>query len=152
MPLEPRDPAPTITAPNQDGKTVSPRYETVTVVYFYVEDHTPGCVTQAQQFCREWELYRTAGIELYGVSTDDVTTHREFANTNNIKYDILADPDGKICSAFEVDRDHADRPKRTTFVIDNGEIIRTYENVTPDGHARNLLLELHNDGVVKLDF
>lgn len=151
MALEPGDPAPEVSAPNQHGQTVSPDFENVTVVYFYVEDGTPGCETQTEQFEREADVYGEAGVSVYGVSTDDVESHREFADTQGIAFDLLADPDGELCNAFDVERDHGGRAERTTFVIDDGEIIRTYERVKPDGHARDLLFELYEDGTVELD-
>lgn len=152
MPLEPGDPAPDVTATDQHGESVTPDFEGTTVVYFYVEDGTPGCETQADQFGLEAETYEAAGVTVYGVSTDDVDSHREFAAEQGIEFDLLADPDGDLCEAFGVERDHAGRAERTTFVIDDGEVIRTYEGVSPDGHARDLLMELYDSGVVDLDF
>ena len=151
MPLEPGDPAPDITARNQHGETVSPDFERTTVVYFYVEDGTPGCETQADQFGLEAEVYEDAGVAVYGVSTDGVDSHREFAAERGIEYPLLADPDGDVCEAFGVDRDHSGRAERTTFVLDGGEVIRTYEGVSPDGHARDVLMDLYDSGVVDLD-
>jgi len=152
MPLEPGDPAPDVTATNQHGEAVTPDFEGTTVVYFYVEDGTPGCETQADQFDLEAESYEAADVAVYGVSTDDVESHREFAAERGIEFDLLADPDGELCEAFGVERDHAGRAERTTFVIDDGEVIRTYEGVSPDGHARDLLIDLHDAGVVELGF
>lgn len=151
MVLRSGDPAPSITAPNQHGETVQPDFTDVTVVYFYVEDGTPGCTTQAEQFMREIDMYRQAGVEIYGISTDSVADHREFATDHDIEYDLLADPDGTVCEAFDVERDHAGRPVRTTFVLADEQVIRTDEGVSPDGHARDLLLDLHADGIVNLD-
>ena len=152
MSLVPGDSAPTVTAPNQHGRAVSPSFEDVTVVYFYVEDGTPGCETQTKQFELEADSYEEAGVSVYGVSTDDVASHREFADEHDVTFDLLADPDGELCNAFGVERDHAGRAERTTFVIKDGEIVRTYEGVTPTGHARDLLIELDDDGIVELGF
>jgi peroxiredoxin Q/BCP len=152
MPLEPGDPAPDVTAANQHGESVSPGFETTTVVYFYVEDGTPGCATQTEQFGLEAEVYEDAGVPVYGVSTDDVDSHREFAAERDIGFDLLADPDGELCEAFGVERDHAGRAERTTFVLDGGEVVRTYEGVSPDGHARDVLMDLYDSGVVDPEF
>ncbi len=151
MALRPGDPAPEVSAPNQHGRPVNPDFEDVTVVYFYVEDGTPGCETQTLQFEREADVYGEAGVSVFGISTDSVESHHEFAETHGITFDLVADPDGELHDAFDVARDHAGRAERTTFVIENGEIIETYEGVNPDGHARDLLFELYEDGVVNLD-
>jgi peroxiredoxin Q/BCP len=151
MPLEPGDPAPAVTAVDQHGESVTPDFEGTAVIYFYVEDGTPGCATQADQFGLEADTYEAAGVTVYGVSTDGVESHREFAAERGIDFDLLADPEGELCEAFGVERDHAGRARRTTFVIDDGEVVRTVEGVSPDGHARDLLLELYDAGVVDLD-
>jgi peroxiredoxin Q/BCP len=151
MPLEPGDPAPAVTAVDQHGESVTPDFEGTAVIYFYVEDGTPGCATQADQFGLEADTYEAAGVTVYGVSTDGVDSHREFAAERGIDFDLLADPEGELCEAFGVERDHAGRARRTTFVIDDGEVVRTVEGVSPDGHARDLLLELYDAGVVDLD-
>lgn len=148
--LEAGDPAPDIEAPNQHGETVSPDFESPTVVYFYVEDGTPGCSTQADQFGREREAYEDAGVTVYGVSTDGVDSHHEFAESEGIDYDLLADPDGELCAAFGVPRDSQGRAERTTFVLADGEIQRVYDGVSADGHARDVLLDLLDDGIVSL--
>lgn len=147
--LEAGDPAPDVSAPNQHGETVSPSYEGVTVLYFYPEDETPGCTIEAQQFTTEAESYADAGVTVYGVSTDDVESHASFAESEGITFDLLADPDGEVCEAFGVPL-ITDRAKRTTFVVVDGEVERVYEGVNPDGHARDLLLDLMDDGVVSL--
>jgi peroxiredoxin Q/BCP len=147
--LEPGDPAPDVSAPNQHGDTVSPEWAGVTVVYFYPEDETPGCTVEAQQFTTEAESYADAGVSVYGVSTDDVESHADFAEKEGIEFDLLADPEGAVCEAFGVPR-ITGRAKRTTFVVVDGEIERVYEGVDPDGHARDLLLDLMDDGVVDL--
>lgn len=151
MALEPSDPVPEISARNQHGETVTPDFENVAVVYFYVEDGTPGCETQTEQFERESDIYEDAGVTVYGISTDGVESHRAFADAHGITFDLLADPDGELCEAFGVGRDHGGRAERTTFVIDGGETVRKYESVAPDGHAREVLLELYEDGIVELD-
>lgn len=152
MPLEPGADAPSVSAPNQDGNTVTPDFETITVVYFYPEDGTPGCTTQTEQFEREADMYEDVGMAIYGVSTDDVDSHREFADAHDITFDLLADTEGELCEAFGVERDHAGRAARTTFVLENNEVVIAEEGVNPDGHARDLLLELAEAGVVDLEF
>ena len=151
MPLRPGDPAPDVAAIDQHGETVSLDFGSPTVVYFYVEDGTPGCETQADQFGLESEVYEDAGVTVYGVSTDDVDSHRGFADERGIEYPLLADPDGEVCEAFGVERDRAGRAERTTFVLVDDEVIRAYEGVSPDGHAREVLMDLYDSGIVDLD-
>ena len=150
MTLEPGDPAPEVRAPNQDSDVVEPDWTGVSVVYFYPKDDTPGCTTEAEQFQTELESYRDADVTVYGVSVDDVDSHTDFAAEYGIEFDLLADPDEEVCEAFGVPR-ITGRAKRTTFVVVDRVIQAVYTGVDPDGHARNVLADLLETGVVSLD-
>lgn len=150
MPLEPGDPAPDVTAPNQHGRETTPSFDEPTVVYFYPADDTPGCTTEATEFGAELATYHDAGVAVYGVSVDDVDSHAAFAEKHDIEFDLLADPDGDVATAFDVDRRSSGVTERTTFVVVDGEIYDVYTGVDPDGHAREVLGDLLDDGVVEL--
>ncbi|EMA46947.1 peroxiredoxin [Halococcus saccharolyticus] len=150
MTLAAGDAAPDVTAFNQDGDRVAPAFDEPTVVYFYPRDDTPGCTIEANQFEQEYESYREAGVTVYGVSTDDVDSHRAFADQEDLDFDLLADPDGEVADAFGVDTSSG-AAARTTFVIDDGEIQRVYTGVDPDGHARTVLGDTLDAGLATLD-
>lgn len=150
MPLTAGDTAPEISLPNQHGETTVPDLSTPTVLYFYPEDGTPGCTTEAEQFSLESTSYEDAGVAVYGISTDDVDDHAAFAAEQDVDFDLLADPEGEVVDAYEVERDPSDRAMRTTFVVDDGEVQAVYEGVDPDGHARDVLLDMLDDGLVEL--
>ena len=143
------DDAPRIEATNQDGDSVTVKYEEPTVVYFYPRDDTPGCTMEAKSFNKEYDEYEAAGVRVYGVSTDDEESHCDFAEENDLSFDLLADPDAEIADDFGVPL-QGNMAKRNTFVVVDGEVVSVYENVSPDGHGRDLLLELIEDGVVEL--
>ena len=147
MPLEPGDGVPDIVADNQRGERVRPDFSTPTVVYFYPKDDTPGCTTEARQFEAESERYEQYDVSVYGISTDDVASHREFADSEDISFDLLADPDGNVAEAFgvELTDGHA---TRTTFVIAHNTVVGLYEGVHPDGHATDVLRDLGETGLL----
>lgn len=149
MPLSEGDPAPTVTARNQDGETVTPSFEEPTVVYFYPKDGTSGCTIEANQFQLELETYRDAGVDVYGVSTDDVDSHRDFCDQEGLEFDLLADPDAELAEAFDVELSRG-VTMRTTFLLADGEVKAAYEGVDPDGHAREILVDALEDGLVTL--
>ncbi|WP_115864756.1 peroxiredoxin [Halorussus litoreus] len=150
MTLEPGDPVPAVEAKNQRAEVVTPDFSEPTVLYFYPRDDTPGCTTEAEQFDRELESYRDAGVAVYGVSTDDVESHEAFADEYDLDFDLLADPEGEIADAFGVDTSRG-AAARTTFVLADGEVTAAYEGVDPDGHARDVLGDMLDDGLVALD-
>ena len=141
---------PQVTATNQAGDRVTLTFDEPTVLYFYPRDGTPGCTTEAEQFQAELDTYSEAGVAVYGVSTDDAGSHREFADEHDLGFDLLADPDGRIAEAFGVDvTDGA--AERTTFVCARGQVCGIYEGVRPDGHARNVLKDILDVGLASLD-
>jgi peroxiredoxin Q/BCP len=136
------DPAPAITAPNQHGETVSPDFSTPTVVYFYQQDGAPGCHVEAQQFQADMEAFETAGVTVYGVSTNSVEQHAEFAEELGLTFDLLSDPEGRVASAFGLDVvDEYNYIERNTFVLTNEKLtaIVDVDNINPDGHADEVL-------------
>ena len=151
MTLSVGDSAPVIEAENQTGEAITITYKSPTVVYFYPRDDTPGCTTEACEFDAELETYQDAGVEVYGVSTDDVDSHAEFADKHGIGFDLLADPAHEIAESFgvEIVRDSA---QRTTFVIVDGTVKAVYTGVKPDGHARDVLMDMLDEELVTLDW
>ena len=72
------------------------------VVYFYPRDFTPGCTTEADEFSKDYKKFQKAGIEIVGISKDDVTSHRKFCDKMNIPYILLADVETKVSKQFGV--------------------------------------------------
>lgn len=140
MALDPGDPAPDVTARNQDGDRVTPDFDAPTVVYFYPRDGTPGCSLEARQFEADIESFRDAGATVYGVSTDDVPAHRTFVDEEGLSFDLLADPDGEVADAFDLEVQN-DFVNRITFVLDDGEVVEVVDadDINPDGHAADVL-------------
>jgi len=153
MSLQEGDAAPSVSAENQHGDLVEPAFSEPTVVYFYPKDDTPGCSIEANQFQAELETYHEAGVEVYGVSLDDVDSHRAFADGEDLAFDLLADPDGDVAAAFDVELREIQGhtvTNRTTFVLADGEVAAVYEGVDPDGHAREVLQDVLDDGLATL--
>ena len=140
MPLQAENPAPDVTARNQDGEAVSPAFVEPTVVYFYPRDGTPGCTLEAREFEADIESFRRTGVTVYGVSTDDVDSHRAFADEEDLSFDLLADPDGTVADAFDVEL-QGDFVDRITFVLADGEVheVVDADTMKPEGHAADVL-------------
>ena len=150
MTLETGADAPTVEAENQREEVVTLDFSDPTVLYFYPRDDTPGCATEAEQFDAELESYHDAGVSVFGVSTDGVESHEEFAEKYELKFDLLADPEGEVADAFDVDTSRG-AAARTTFVLADGEVKAVYEGVDPDGHAREVLRDLLDEGLASLE-
>ena len=48
------------------------------VVYFLSKRFYTRCTTEADEFSKDYKKFQKAGIEIVGISKDDVTSHRNF--------------------------------------------------------------------------
>ncbi|ELZ04922.1 alkyl hydroperoxide reductase/ thiol specific antioxidant/ Mal allergen [Natrialba chahannaoensis JCM 10990] len=138
--LDSGDTAPEVSAINQDGKRVTLEFSRPTVLYFYPKDESPGCTIETRQFNEALDAYDDAGIEVFGVSTDDVESHSQFCSRYDLEFDLLADPTAAVANAFGVDTTDG-TADRVTFVLTDGRVEHVYRNVEPNGHAREVLMD-----------
>lgn len=109
------------------------------VVYFYPKDDTPGCTVEAQEIRDLYEPLKQSGAVVIGVSTDPPDAHRAFAEKHSLPFLLASDPQGELAKAFGVPLKNG-RATRVSFVIGpDGRIKRTFPQVTPQGHAAELL-------------
>ncbi|MBV1908792.1 MAG: peroxiredoxin [Kangiellaceae bacterium] len=114
------------------------------IIYFYPKDRTPGCTVEAQNFVDDYAKYQASNIEIVGVSYDDIESHKDFSDTYDMKFTLLADVDKKLSKAMDVDRILPwPHPSRQTFVVDPaGTIVKHYQDVKPKSHSQELLKDV----------
>ena len=115
----------------------------ILVIYFYPKDDTPGCTIQAKSFTATKADFDAAGIDVIGVSADDVASHKNFCNKFAFTIDLLSDTDASLMKSLGIGQAEWKGMKfweRSSFVVDpNGVIRKVYEKVNPEGHERVLL-------------
>ena len=129
--LEVGQPAPPFSAKDETGKTVSLKAfrGRKVVLYFYPEDDTPTCTTQACNLRDNYALLKKMGYEILGISPNDVASHQKFKTKFNLPFTLLADPEKKVIAQYGVwgEKKLYGRTymglHRTTFVIDEKGII-----------------------------
>jgi len=116
------------------------------VLYFYPKDNTPGCTTQGADFRDRHKEFRRAGADVFGISRDSLKSHEGFKAKMKFPFELLADPDEKVCGAFGVmkDKNMYGRKvrgiERSTFVIDEkGKLARAWRGVKVPGHIEEVL-------------
>ncbi|MFB6284389.1 MAG: peroxiredoxin [Halobacteria archaeon] len=149
MTLEEGEDAPNVVVPNQDGEELDLSFEDPTVLYFYPKDDTPGCTIEAKQFNKELESYQDAGVDVYGVSSDDTESHCNFIDKYDLEFELLADTDEEVIEAFDVGASGG-YTDRVTYVLADGEVKELYEDVDPDGHPREVLSNIIETGLASL--
>lgn len=141
--LEEGQKAPAFRLPSDAGGMLSPAdlKGRPAVVYFYPRDDTPGCTREACAFRdRKTELTKL-GVQVVGISTDDVQSHGKFRDKYSLNFPLLADVDHKAAEAFGVWAEKNMYGKkswgvvRSTFLIDASGVVRKiWRKVNVDGH------------------
>ncbi len=137
MSLKPGTKAPEIELRDQNGnmrRSKDLRGKTL-VLFFYPKDDTPVCTIEACSFRDSYQIFKTLGAEVWGVSSDNESTHKKFTTTNNLPFPLLSDKNNMLRSAFKVPKTLGIIPGRVTYVIDSKGIIRNVFNNLLDGNA-----------------
>lgn len=121
------------------------------VVYFYPKDFTPGCTTEAAEFSRDYKKFKSAGIEIIGISPDDVESHKKFGKKMEVPFILLADTETEIAKKFGVwgkkqfmGREYMGINRTTFLVNEKGKIFMVFEKVKAAGHAQEVLEAFKN--------
>ena len=119
------------------------------ILYFYPKDNTPGCTTEACNFRDNYALFRAKGLQILGVSADNVKSHKGFQEKFSLPFLLLADTEHAVSESYGVWQLKKMMGKeyygivRTTFVIDEeGKIQNVYEKVKPEEHAQEIIQDL----------
>jgi peroxiredoxin Q/BCP len=116
------------------------------VLYFYPKDSTPGCTLEGQDFRDLHTRFRRRKTVILGVSRDSIASHEKFRAKQGFPFDLLSDPDEKLCTQFDVIREKNMYGRkvmgieRSTFLIDaDGKLRREWRKVKVKGHAAEVL-------------
>lgn len=135
--------APDFTVKDTNGNTVSlADFAGKTVVlYFYPKDDTPGCTKQACSFRDAQSEYQGKDIVILGVSRDSEASHQAFTEKFSLNFPLLADTDGAITKAYDVDG--GGYAKRVTYIINpEGVISHIDDAVNTSTHASDVLAKI----------
>jgi len=130
--LQPGSKAQTFKGKDQNGNTVSlADYKGHNIVlYFYPQDDTPTCTTQACNFRDNIESLAEQNFVVIGVSPDEVVKHKKFETKHQLPFVLIADPELNIIEKYGVWGEKSMYGKkymgllRTTFLIDAKGIIK----------------------------
>jgi len=121
------------------------------VIYFYPKDFTPGCTVEADEFSKNYNKFKKAGIDIIGISKDDVDSHKKFCEKMKIPFVLLADTKTEVAKKFGVwgkkkfmGREYMGVVRSTFLVDEKGKIIKAFPKVKAAGHA-NEVLEIFTD-------
>lgn len=121
------DPIPDVTLTAPSGESVNLKSflgQKTIVLYFYPKDDTPGCTKEACGFRDRYTIFQEAGAEVIGVSSDNPTSHQQFASKYQLPFILLSDAGNQARKAFGVPSTLGLLPGRVTYVIDKTGVVR----------------------------
>jgi thioredoxin-dependent peroxiredoxin len=90
------------------GKTV--------VVAFFPRDFTKGCTAELRTFAEQYDSLFGPDVVVVAISTDSVTTHKRFAESLNLPFRLLSDPEQRVSKQY-ASKDPDGYNRRTVYVV-----------------------------------
>ena len=114
------------------------------VIFFYPKDESPGCTLQSCSFRDKYEEFNNLGVQIFGVSSDSVSSHKKFKEKHNLQYSLLSDKGGKLAERLRLKKNLGFLPARVTLIVDpKGIIIYVHTSqLGVTGHVRKALKEI----------
>jgi peroxiredoxin Q/BCP len=116
------------------------------VLYFYPKDNTPGCTQEGEDFSDLYKEFKKLKTEIYGISRDSLKSHEGFKTKYKYPFELISDPDEKLCNLFDVIKEKNMYGKkymgieRSTFLINkDGKLSAEWRKVKVNGHAIEVL-------------
>ena len=120
------------------------------ILYFYPKDNTPWCTKEWKDFSALKEEFKKLWYEIIWVSKDSISSHEKFIEKQNLTIPLISDPDLILHKKFWAWGEKKNYGRvyewtiRSTFVLDNCNIVKEYRNVKATGHAERVLKDLSN--------
>jgi peroxiredoxin Q/BCP len=149
--LKPGDEAPELALPDEHGTIhrLADRAGRWTVVYFYPEDDTPGCTTEACQFRDLHDRIESEDAEVWGISPDGAESHTRFRSKFGLPFTLLSDEDHAVAERYgawgikqNYGREYVGLIRSSFLVGPDGRIAKAWPKVRADGHAEQVLTAL----------
>jgi len=119
------------------------------ILYFYPKDNTPGCTAEACDLRDNYELLKSKGFEVIGVSPDSEKSHDNFTQKFSLPFKLIPDTEKVLLQDFGAWGEKQMYGKsymgviRMTFVIsEKGIIEKIIEKVNTKDHASQILKEM----------
>ena len=140
--LEQGTKAPSFSVKDHNGNTVSLADFSgkKIVLWFYPKADTPGCTIEGKGFRDDYEKFTEKNTVILGVSLDNETDNKAFAEKFNFPYPLLCDVNHEIALAYKAVKGSQDEyASRISYVIDeSGNILEAISQVDTKTHSGDL--------------
>jgi peroxiredoxin Q/BCP len=116
------------------------------IIYFYPRDNTSGCTQEGLDFAALNAQFKKSKAVVLGISPDSVASHEKFKKKMAFPFELLSDPDQKVCNLYGVYKEKSMYGRkymgveRSTFLIDGKGVLRhEWRKVKVKDHAEAVL-------------
>jgi peroxiredoxin Q/BCP len=116
------------------------------VIYFYPKDDTPGCTIESKEFSDALAKFKRKKTVVIGISGGTDKTKKKFCEKYNLAHILLTDSDFSIAKQFNtygkkkfMGREYMGIFRKTFVLSEDNKIIALFEDVSPKGHADEVL-------------
>ncbi|MFO0704949.1 MAG: redoxin domain-containing protein [Candidatus Andersenbacteria bacterium] len=117
-----------------------------TLLCFFTKDRTPCCGRERQALCDKLRVLAQGGVQVVGVTIDQIQDHTAFSAACSVSYPMLQDRDCRLGSAFGVVRSRSYKGKSyqsvapNAFLLDpSGRVERVFTNFDLEHQALSVL-------------
>jgi peroxiredoxin len=128
MPIKVGERAPDFTLKGHDDKDykLSDFKGKTILLAFYPADFSPTCSDEHACFVNDLKRFEAVNAQVFGISVDNIWSHKAFAEKLNISYPLLSDfhPKGKVASLYGLYLEDMGITNRATVIIDKDGMVR----------------------------
>lgn len=134
------DALPDLKGTNQENKIIETNKFTKNylLIYFYPKADTPGCTKQACSLRDSYTILQKKGVQIFGVSTDDVAAQKAFKEKYKIPFDLIADTEKVWTKAFDVSVTFG-FASRQAFLFKDGKLVWLDLSASTAEQAKDIL-------------
>ncbi len=124
------DKAPAFSLQGSDGKTYSLddfKGKQAVVLAWFPKAFTGGCTKECKSIRANSEALKGLKIAYFTASVDTPDYNKKFAESLDLDYPILSDPEKSVAKAYGVVHEKRAVPERWTFYIDKDGVIKAID-------------------------
>ena len=107
--------------------------------------------SEGQDFRDNYKNFKKLNTEILGASRDSVKSHEKVQPKQSFPFELLSDPDEKMCKSFDVmkmksmyGREYMGVDRSTFLINKEGKVVKEWRSVKVKGHVDEVLLETKN--------
>jgi peroxiredoxin Q/BCP len=145
------DPAPAFSLQGSDGKTYTLdqfKGKSAVVIAWFPKAFTGGCTKECKSLRENSKPLHDLKAAYFTASVDTPEENKRFAESLDLDYPILSDPDKSVAKAYGVVNPTRGLANRWTFYIDKNGIIKEVDKeVKPDNAGADVASKLKELGL-----